>query len=91
MSQESSGGPGVCALVVSLRSGTIRDRMRERAAACDGPGSRPPRAAEPGRVNPGRVNPGRVNPGRVNTQLAVQQRLVPSRTPAERRMISSSL
>ena len=86
MSQESSGGPGVCALVVSLRSGTIRDRMRERAAACDGPGSRPPRAAEPGRVNPGRVNP-----GRVNTELAVLQRLVPSRSSAERRMISSSL
>ena len=41
-------------------------------------------------MNPGRVNPGRVNPA-VNTELAVLQRLVPSRSPAERRMISSSL
>ena len=37
------------------------------------------------------VNPGRVNPGRVNTELAALRRLVPSRSPAERRMISSSL
>jgi hypothetical protein len=27
MSQESSGGPGGCALALSLRSGTIRDRI----------------------------------------------------------------
>ena len=41
-------------------------------AACDGRGSRPLCAAEPGRVN---------------AELAVPQRLVASRSPAERRMI----